>query len=92
MKKYKIGNFDYCVLENYRDGFIYDDVLNKYTEYFEPYDYILGDYCGGVLRLKGFCEKGNSCYKRINDFSRVQDYIKKHCSYECKYFILKKEI
>lgn len=91
MDKYKIGNFEYSVLKNYKDGFSYGDVVSKYTDYFAPYDYILGDYAHDTLRLKGFCEKENSLYRELNAVSGIQDYIKNYCAYECRYFILKKE-
>lgn len=89
-KKLKIENITYEVMEDYKDGFNKDDLLKRYTDYFEPYDYVLGDYSYGSLRLKGFCDKKNSIYKTYNDIRKYKDYLKKECSYDCKYFIIKK--
>ncbi len=89
MKTYIFKN-TYELEKNYKDGFDYEITKELMTDYFDDYDYILGDWSYGKLRLKGFCEKKNKKYKKINDIETVEDYIKKHCAYDCKYFILKK--
>ena len=89
MKTYEL-NGKYEIEKNYKDGFDYDSIKEIWTEYFDDYDYILGDWSYGKLRLKGFCDKKNKKYKKINDINNIDDYIKKHCAYDCKYFILKK--
>ena len=63
----EIENNKYNLIENYKDGFNLDDIKEKYTDYFEPYDYIIGDYSYGKLRLKGFCTKLNKICNKIND-------------------------
>ncbi len=92
MKNYLINNNKYEIIKNYKDGFDYEEVKTKCaeTDYFDSYDYIVGDWSYGKLRLKGFCDKGNKLFKDINDINKVDDYIKNLCSYECKYFIIKK--
>lgn len=92
MKTYIINNTNYEIIKNYKNGFDYEEVKTKceQTDYFDPYDYIFGDYSYGKLRLKGFCDKDNKIFKDINDISKVDEYIKNICSYECKYFIIKK--
>ena len=37
-----------------------------------------------------FDQKKNKKYKKINDYNQIQEYIKKNCAYDCRYFILKK--
>ncbi len=90
MKKVKLEDTEYELIENNKEGFSEVEVLNRYTDYFGDYDYILGDWSYGKLRLKGFCDKKNKIFNTINDFEKVQNYIKEHCAYGCKYFILKK--
>ena len=86
----KVDNNEYKLIENYKDGFNLDEFKEKYTDYFENYDYIIGDYSYGKLRLKGFCNKLNKMCNKINDIKFKDTYIKELCSYECKYFILEK--
>ena len=90
MKKFKLEDKEYELINQYKDGFDLETLTEKYTEYFEEYDYILGDWAYGKLRLKGFCEKDNPLFNEINDYETIDTYIKENCAYECKYFIIKK--
>lgn len=90
MKHVTLENIEYEVIKDYRDGFDAEALQSRYTLDFEGYDYILGDWSYGKLRLKGFCEKENKLFNAINDYTKVEEYIKKSCSYDCRYFIIKK--
>ena len=90
MKTYKKNKKTYEIMKDYKNGFEDEQVKEKLTDYFDEYDYILGDWSYGKLRLKGFNDKENKNYKPLNDIKNVDEYIKKHCAYECRYFILKK--
>lgn len=86
----KLNDFEYELIENYKDAFDLEAVLNRITDYYDDYDYIVGDFAYGKLRLKGFCDKNNKLYKEYNDISKKDEYVKKECAYDCKYFVLKK--
>lgn len=86
---YENKKYNYLLEENYRDAFNMEDFEKKYTDYFNNYDYILGDYASDSLRLKGFNLKNNKYFNKINDYSKINEYIDKYCNYGCKYFILK---
>ena len=90
MKKYKINEKEYELIENYKDGFDLESITEKMTDFFDAYDYIVGDWAYGKLRLKGFCNKKNKIFKNINNHENIKDYIKNDCAYECKYFVLQK--
>jgi len=90
VKKYEIENNLYELLENYKEKFTLEEVKEKYTEYFESYDFIVGDYAYDKLRLKGFCNKENKNFKKFNNKENIKKYLKEDCAYECAYFILKK--
>lgn len=90
MKKTTINEKEYEIIKDYKNGFEKEEVENKLTDYFDEFDYILGDWAYGKLRLKGFCDKTNKNYKKINDINEVENYIKDNCAYECRHFILKK--
>ena len=88
--KVKLNEQEYEIVKDYKEAFNKEDITNLYLDYFKDYDYIVGDYAYAKLRLKGFCDKENSMFNKINDYANVEDYIKNECAYECKYFILKK--
>lgn len=90
MSRVKLDNQEWELIEEYKNGYDEEVLKEKYTEYFEPYDYIIGDWSYGKVRLKGFCNKINKLCNRNNDIKFKDEYIKKLCSYECKYFILQK--
>ena len=85
-----IDDKKYEVMENVQDALNIEDLEGKITEYYDGFDYILGDYAYGKVRLKGFNDKDNKYFKAINDISKVKEYIENCCAYGCKYFILKK--
>ena len=71
MKKIEFNNIEYELIEDYKNGFEKESVEEKMTEYFEPFDYILGDWSYGKLRLKGFCDKANKIHREINDIKNI---------------------
>ena len=88
--KILLDNNEFELMEDYKNGFNELEVKEKYTDYFNDFDYVVGDYSYGKLRLKGFCDKNNKRYSKINDIKEKDKYIKDLCAYECKYFVLKK--
>lgn len=90
MKKVVLNNIEYEVIKEYKNGFNKEELENRYTDYFTDYNYILCDYAYNKLRLKGFCDRGNKLFNEINDYSKIDKYIKEECAYDCSYFIIKK--
>lgn len=84
-----IGN-EYKLIKDNKDCFNLEEVKAKVTEYFSDYDYIVGDWAYGKLRLKGFTKKSNKLNNSINDYDRIDSYVENNCAYGCKYFILEK--
>lgn len=91
MKKITLENGEYELIKENKNAFNLDELTPLFTDYFYDFDYILGDYAGNKLRLKGFCKKENKRYSKVNDIALLEDYIKQYCAYECKYFILEKK-
>ena len=87
----EVNNIKYKLIENYEEGFNEEEFLNKYTDFFEDYDYVVGDIAYGKLRLKGFYREDNKKVKSYNNFKKLKRYIKENCAYGCKYFVLEKE-
>ena len=88
----EIENNKYEIIKNYRDGFDKEEFVNRCTDYFYEYDYIVGDWAYGKLRLKGFYEDNNKKSSRINKIGNLDKYLEENCAYGCKYFVAKKII
>lgn len=80
----------YKVERNVRDALNIEELEEKVTDYFDDFDYILGDYAYGKLRLKGFNTKKNKNFKSYNDIANLDMYLKENCAYGCRYFLLAK--
>ena len=91
MKKIVLENNEYEIVEDYKDCFDIEVVKNLYTDYFYDYDFILGDYSYGKLRLKGFYSEKNKKVKDLNNIKNYKDYLKNYCATECAYFLIKKQ-
>lgn len=90
MSKVMINEIEYELIEDYKNGYEETAIIEKMTDYFTPYDYIVGDWAYGKLRLKGFCNASNSLYRELNAIENKDAYIQNECAHECKYFVLKK--
>lgn len=89
-KKYDFNNKKYIIEKNNGTSFDYETVKEYITDYFIPYDYIFCDIAYNKLRLKGFCNKDNKKYNKINDIGTLDSYINDYCAYNCDWFLLKK--
>ena len=90
MKKIKLENTEYELIKNYKNSYNEEEVKESYTDYFTPYDYIVGDIAYNSLRLKGFYDSLNKKANKINNYKNLDTYLKENCANDCKYFILKK--
>ena len=87
----EIENNTYEIIKDYKNGYNKDEFINKYTEYFNEYDYIVGDWAYGKLRLKGFNDKNNKKVKDINNYDKLDEYLSKNCAFDCAYFVAKRK-
>jgi len=90
MKNISIDNKEYEVIEDVREGLDLSEIKEKLTDYFYPYDYIVGDWAYGKLRLKGFYDQNNKQCRNYNNINILKKYIKENCAYNCRYFVIKK--
>lgn len=90
--KITVDNNEYELIKEHKDAFDKETFLNRCTEYFYDYDYIVGDIAYGKLRLKGFYDETNKKVKNINNYKNLDKYLKEDCAYDCKYFVLKKVV
>lgn len=90
MKKVEINGINYEIIRDDNGCFNKEEVEEKITDYFEPYDYILGDYAYEKIRLKGYYDSNNKNVNKINDIKYLDEYIQNYCSFGAKIFLLKK--
>lgn len=90
MKTIELQNNKYELIRNDKDCFNYEDIKEKVTDYFEDYDYILGDFSYDKVRLKGYYDSTNKKATKINDIKYIDDYIENYCSFGARVFVLKK--
>ena len=86
----EVENIKYKIVKNYRDAINKEEFVNKFTSFFAQYDFIVGDIAYSKLRLKGFNNKDNKNFNKINDSKNIEKYIKENCAYDCRYYILEK--
>ena len=91
MEKIKLEGIDYEIITDYKNGYNKDELNNKYTDFFKEYDYIVGDWAYGKLRLKGFFDESNKNCKEFNNFKNLDKYLKENCAFDCAYFVAKRK-
>ena len=90
MKTIEINGQKYEILKNDANCVNPIELKEMVTDYFEPFDYIFGDFVGDKVRLKGFYESNHKNKKKYNDINYLDYYKKEYCNYGAKTFLLKK--
>ncbi|KXH79230.1 YutD-like domain-containing protein [Sporosarcina sp. HYO08] len=85
-----LDNWQFEVIKDYRNGFNEEAVLARYSDVLLKYDYILGDWGYGQLRLKGFFDDKNPKATYETKISTLQDYLFEYCNFGCAHFVLRK--
>ena len=90
MKQIIINEQKYEIIENYNEAIDESLLKEKITDYYDDFDYIVGDWAYGKVRLKGFYDNKNKKCKEHNNVKNVKKYIEEKCAYGCKWFEIKK--
>lgn len=85
-----INNIDYEVIENEKNGYNEDAFKARYSEILTKYDYIVGDWGYGQLRLRGFFDDQNHKATFDTKISTLTEYLYEYCNFGCSYFVVKK--
>lgn len=85
-----LENTEYEVIKDFRNGYQQEPLNERFSEVLIKYDYILGDWGYGQLRLKGFFDDRNPKATYETKISTVEDYLYEYCNFGCAHFILKK--
>ncbi len=91
MEQITLEENNYEIITNQKNGYNKEELTDKYTDYFKDFDYIVGDWAYGKLRLKGFYDKSNKKCKEINNFENLDKYLKENCAFDCSYFVAKRK-
>lgn len=91
MEKLDFENKSFEIIKNYKNGYNKDEFINKCTDYFDEFDYIVGDWAYGKLRLKGFYDSKNKNCKEFNNYDYFDKYLKENCAFDCAYFVAKRK-
>jgi uncharacterized protein YutD len=90
MEKFEWNGRHYQMMTDYKEGWNEEAFCKRYSEILVKYDYIVGDWGYGQLRLKGFFEDQHERASRETKISYLQEYLNEFCNFDCAYFVLKK--
>ena len=85
-----INNIAYEVIDERSDGYNEDAFKARYSEILTKYDYIVGDWGYGQLRLRGFFDDRNHKASFDTKISTLTEYLYEYCNFGCPYFVVKK--
>lgn len=85
-----INNHCYELVEERKSGFNEEAFKNRYSDILTKYDYIVGDWGYGQLRLRGFFDDHNQKSSFDTKISTLTEYLYEYCNFGCAYFVVKK--
>jgi uncharacterized protein YutD len=86
----EINNIAYEIVKDYRDGFNEEVFRTRYSDILTRYDYVVGDWGYGQLRLRGFFDDQNQKATFDTKISTLTEYLYEYCNFGCAHFVLKK--
>ncbi|MFK2826499.1 YutD family protein [Bacillus sp. B190/17] len=85
-----IQNHCYEIIDERSSGFNEEVFRERYSDILTKYDYIVGDWGYGQLRLKGFYEDKNQKATFDSKISTLKEYLYEYCNFGCAYFVARK--
>ncbi|UQS83875.1 YutD family protein [Bombilactobacillus thymidiniphilus] len=89
--KIKINQVAYTLVLDHAAGFDRQRLAMRYNDVLDKYDYIVGDWGYGQLRLRGFYDVKRSQAKIDQKINTLQDYLLEYCNFGCAYFVLERD-
>ncbi len=80
----------YEVMEENRDGWNLEAFKERYSDILDKYDFIVGDWGYGQLRLRGFYTDANRKVPFEQRIAALDEYLHEFCNFGCPYFVLRK--
>ncbi|MBS4173947.1 YutD family protein [Bacillus sp. FJAT-49736] len=85
-----INNQCYEIIKEFRNGFNEEAFRTRYSDILTKYDYIVGDWGYGQLRLKGFFADDNPKATFDTKISVLSEYLYEYCNFGCAYFVVQR--
>ncbi|QQZ10501.1 YutD family protein [Heyndrickxia vini] len=85
-----INNQSYEIIKDFRNGFNEEAFRNRFSDILSRYDYIVGDWGYGQLRLRGFFEDENPKSTFDTKIGTLTEYLYEYCNFGCAYFVAKR--
>ncbi|MFS0612062.1 YutD family protein [Lederbergia ruris] len=85
-----MNNRKYELISEFRDGFQEEAFKERFSDILTKYDFIVGDWGYGQLRLKGFFSDQNQKASHDSKIGSLYEYLYEYCNFGCAYFVLKK--
>ena len=85
-----INNKKYELVDEFRDGFNEEALRERFSDILSKYDFIVGDWGYGQLRLKGFFSDYHPKAPFDSKIGALREYLYEYCNFGCPYFVLKK--
>lgn len=82
------GTFE--LVEEHRNGWNLEVFLERYCDILDKYDYIVGDWGYGQLRLRGFYGNFNRKVPFEQRIAFLDEYLQEFCNFGCAYFVLRR--
>ncbi|SDX52882.1 Uncharacterized protein YutD [Marininema mesophilum] len=90
MSQVEIQGISYELVKNHKNGWNPEAFNKRYSEVLGKYDYIVGDWGYGQLRLKGFFADKHPRATRETRITHFEEYLHEYCNFGCAYFMLRR--
>ncbi|WP_232696787.1 YutD family protein [Brevibacillus daliensis] len=80
----------YELIEENREGWNLEVCKERYSDVLDKYDFIVGDWGYGQLRLRGFFDNSNRKVPFEQKIAALDEYLQEYCNFGCAYFVLKR--
>ncbi|MBV7392303.1 MULTISPECIES: YutD family protein [Enterococcus] len=89
-KNLLVGERQYQLVKNYRDGFDADMLGERFSDVLSRYDYVVGDWGYEKLRLKGFFRSDDRKSNPEQRIDTLEDYLYEYCNFGCAFFVIER--
>lgn len=80
----------YKIKRNFKEAFQVETFKDRFVDVFFDYDYIVGDFSGNLLRLRGFYDEGRHNAALDQTITRLEDYLMESVNFGAPYFVLER--